>query len=345
MSEKTNYQLFVGIDIALKTFCAAILIPGGKAKSEPKPFNQTEESYQKLANILLESQLLPEQILIVLEATSTYWIKLALAFYQKGFAVSVINPSQAHNYAKARLKLAKTDALDAQGLAYMAQALHPELVRWTPPPEIYHEFQQRLDQRHNLMEMRKAVSNQLHALTAGGTVIAKVKERMESLLATFDKQLEQLEAEIKELLQKEDAWVSSIILLQSIKGIGLWTALWLVTTSLNFTACEKPESLARYIGVAPLDYSSGTSIKGRSWIGPTGIPELRSMLYMASMSAKTHNPMLKSFYERLVAQGKPKKVALIAVGRKLVHIAFAVAKSGEEFDPFYQPKPQEKKVS
>jgi len=118
--------------------------------------------------------------------------------------------------------------------------------------------------------------------------------------------------------------------------VGPLTACWLVVATLNFSTCAKAEQLVQYAGLAPTERSSGTSIRGHAQIGhstPKGYPPLlRGALYMAAMSASRWNAIVKAFYDKLRAAGKPMKVARIAAARKLVHLAFAVVKSGKEFD-------------
>jgi transposase len=130
-----SYRLFVGVDIASRNVTAAHLVPGTRPKSEPKPFEQTPSGFEGVQQRWRASGLAPESIWSVMEATASYGISLATTLSQAGFAVSVSNPAQAHHFAKAQLKRAQTDALDAQTLAELAQALIPE--RWTPPPSIY----------------------------------------------------------------------------------------------------------------------------------------------------------------------------------------------------------------
>ena len=175
----------------------------------------------------------PCQVLVVMEATGSYWISLATRLVHEGFVVSVINPAQAHHFAKALLKRAKTDAIDAQTLAQLAMILQPE--PWTPPPQIYYALQQRLAQRDDLLNLRQQVRNQLHALVQHPEVIAEVRARMESLLATFESQLTEVEAEITAALSQDSAWAAAATRLQSIKGVGWVTAAWTLVTTLNFT--------------------------------------------------------------------------------------------------------------
>jgi transposase len=327
-----TYALFVGVDIAAQTATVATQRPGTKA-SRSFTIDQTPEGYTSLLHQLQVTGFIPGQVLVVMEATGSYWISLATRLVREGFAVSVINPAQAHHFAKALLKRAKTDAIDAQTLAQLAMVLQPE--PWTPPPPIYYALQQRLAQRDDLLTLRQQVRNQLHALVQHPDVIPEVRTRMERLLATFETQLVEVESEIAAALTQDSAWAAAAARLQSIKGVGWVTAAWTLVTTLNFTSCDTVDSLTAYAGLAPMPRQSGSSIWHRPAIGHTGNSRLRTAFYMATLSAAQHNPIIKAFYVRLREAGKPEKVARCASARKLLHIAWAVVKKDQWFDPHY----------
>ena len=327
-----TYALFVGVDIAAQTATVATQRPGTKA-SRSFTIDQTPEGYTSLLHQLQVTGSIPDQVLVVMEATGSYWISLATRLVHEGFAVSVINPAQAHHFAKALLKRAKTDAIDAQTLAQLAMVLQPE--PWTPPPPIYYALQQRLAQRDDLLTLRQQVRNQLHALVQHPDVVPEVRARMERVLATFETQLVEVESEIATALTQDSAWAAAAVRLQSIKGVGWVTAAWTLVTTLNFTSCDTVDALTAYAGLAPMPRQSGSSIWHRPAIGHTGNSRLRTAFYMATLSAAQHNPIIKAFYTRLREAGKPEKVARCASARKLLHIAWAVVKKGQRFDPYY----------
>lgn len=250
----------------------------------------------------------------------------------------MVNPAQAHDFAKALLNRSKTDAIDAQTLAKLASLLRPQ--PWTPPPAIYHQLQQRLTQRDSFLSIRTQLSNQLHALNQHPVVVKSVQVRLERLLKTLDKQIAQVESELEQVLTTDKDWYASAQLLQTIKGIGLITTSWLLVTTLNFSTCETVEALTAYTGLAPALHQSGSSVWRKPTIGHTGKARLRSALYLATLSSAQTNPMLKTFYDRLRADGKPMKVARCAAARKLLHIAWAVVKKRQPFDPNYQKEQQ-----
>lgn len=323
------YTLFAGVDIAAATATAAWLTPG-TAPKKPVTFDQTPAGFATLQRHLAATGVPAAQTLVVLEATGTYWIPLAVALHTAGYAVSVINPAQAHYFAQAQLKRAKTDSRDAQILAQFAQVFQP--ARWEPPPQVYHELAQRLAQRQTLLDMRQALRNQLHALTAGAVVVPAVQQRLEALIATLTEQIKALEGELAGALTQEATWAANVALLLTIPGIGLLTALWLVVATLNFTGCTRVEELVSYAGLAPRPHQSGTSVRGPSRIGHSGHGPLRKALYLATLSAGQHNALIKPFYTRLRAAGKPVKVARCAAARKLLQLAWAVVMKKQPFN-------------
>ena len=266
----------------------------------------------------------------MLEATSSYWIALAVTLHAAGYAVSVLNPAKVHNYAKSLPRRGKTDQLDAQLLAQFAAERRPEA--WTPPPAIYHELRQRLMARDGLLEMRKQARNQLHALVQWPVVVPAVQQQVEGVIASLDEQIRALDEAIAEVLAT-GAWAASALRLQSIPGIGMLTAAWILVTTVHFGQCPTVEAAVGYAGLNPLEGSSGTSLQRRPAIGHGGNRRLRTALYLAAMSATQHNPVIKAFYTRLREAGKPPKVARCAAARKLLCLAWAVVTKEQLFDP------------
>jgi transposase len=332
-----GYRLFVGADIAAQSVTLATQALGG-AISASFTIEQTPSAYASLRTRLLGTGVAAAEVLVGLEATGTYWLNLAVDLHQAGFAVSVINPAQAHHFAQALLKRAKTDALDAQLLTQLAAQLQPP--PWTPPPAIYADLQQRLAQRDDLIGIRQQVRNQRHALSQRPHVVTAVRQRMDELIATLTAQIKTIEAELAELAQRSDPWIQSITHRRTIKGVGLITAAWLVVTTLNFSLCTTPDEATAYAGLAPHPHTSGSSVRGRARVGHGGNARLRTALYMATLSAARTNLPVKAFYDRLKQAGKRPKVARCAAARKLLHIAWAVATKGQSFDPHYAQRPK-----
>lgn len=328
----TDYTVFVGVDISAKT---ATVAWGSQADqlSKSKTIKQDNMGWQWLVNKLLTIAVDPQSCLVVMEATGTYWMRMAMVLYEAGFVLSVINPLRSRYFARMMLQQVKTDNVDAQMLAHLGMVI--EMPIWTPPPAIYYELQQRLAYRDDLVAIRLQERNRLHALSHQSTIITSVRQRLEKHIQQLTGQIKELEQEIEALLNSSHAWAESASYLQSIPGIGANTAAWILTATLNFTACQSPEEAVAFAGLAPHAYQSGSSLNSRRSVGHGGHERLRRALYLAALPAVRFNPLLCAFYQRLISRGKPKKAALVAAARKLLHIAWAVVTNRCFFDPNY----------
>jgi transposase len=331
-SSEESYRLFVGIDIAATT-CAVAWMRATDSPTRAISITQTAAGFAALQQRLLAIEADPHAILVVMEATGTYWMRLATHLVDSGFAVSVINPAQAHDFARALLKRSKTDAIDAQTLAELAARLQP--ARWTPPPAVHTELHQRLAHRDALVDVRTQFRNQRHALVQQPVIIASVHARLEQLITQLDQEIAVVEGEIAAALQQDAAWAAAAARLATVTGLGTLTIAWILTTTINFQLTATPEAATNYAGLAPRLRQSGTSVRGRPSIGQGGNARLRRALYLATLSALQHNPVIRTFYQRLVAAGKPKKVAVCAAARKLLRIAWAVGTKGQPFNPLH----------
>jgi transposase len=334
-SSPSLYHLFVGVDIAAASFMAAWTAPG-RPPSSPRAFEQNPHGFALLHKQLAATGAAPSATLVVLEATGSYWVALAVSLHSAGYRVSVQNPQKVHDWAKSLPRRGKNDGLDTLMLTQFASERRPEV--WTPPPEVYHELRQRLVARDGLLTMRQQARNQRHALEQWPVQVAAALQHLDQVVVMLDEQLQSLEREIEQVLT-DGAWATSAGHLLSISGVGLVTTAWLLVGTVNFTTCATAEAAAHYAGLAPLDRQSGTSIRGRPSIGHGGNGRVRTALYMATLSAAQHNPVIKRFYTRLREAGKPAKVARCAAARKLMHLAFAVVTKGQDFDPSYQKLP------
>lgn len=333
-SAPRSSQLFVGVDIAHTSFTAAWHLPDQPLIS--RTFEQTPAGFAAFQHAVIASAIAPVDILIVMEATSSYWIALATAMHEAGFIVSVVNPAAVQYFAKSLSRRSKTDRLDAELLLRFAADRVPQA--WTPPPEVYDELRQRLATRDQFIAMRTQTTNHLKALLASPFVSTEVRVQLDEVIAGLQTRIVTLEREIAQVLAKGE-WAASAVLIGSIPGLGTITTAWLLVATVNFTTCTTAEAATHSAGLAPLEYRSGTSIRRRASIGHGGNGRLRTALYMATLSATTHNVVLKTFYERLKAAGKAEKVARCAAARKLLQIVFGMVRTGRAFDASYQKLP------
>ena len=252
--------------------------------------------------------------LVVLEATGGLEYPAAAALAAAGLPVAVVNPTQARRFAQATGRAAKTDAIDAAALAHFAEAVRPE-PRPLPDADA-RALRELLDRRRQLLGMRTAETNRL------GTVASeRVRRSIESHVRWLDKQLGAADADLAAAIEASPAWRASDDLLRSIPGVGPAVSRALLAGLPELGALTR-EQVGALAGLAPVNRDSGRR-RGRRFIAG-GRSVVRAALYMAALSARRFNPVLRAFADRLAARGKAAKVVLVAVARKLLVIANAV---------------------
>lgn len=297
-------QIFIGIDVAKDTLEIAIF---GEADS--MQISNTTEQVAHLADRLKDIQ--PE--LIVLEASGGYEMLAVSILGQAGLPVALINPTRSRNFAKSTGKLAKTDRIDAQLLAHFAQAIHPEARRVTTEQDEH--LAALLTRRKQVINILIAEKNRLHSARP------QVRDRIAQHLDWLQAELDDLQEELDNLLANNHKWQQKKELLESAPGVGAVTSFTLLAHLPELGLLDRKQ-IAALVGVAPFSHDSGKR-QGKRFV-QGGRPAVRSALYMAALSASRCNPMIRKFYQSLVARGKPKKVALTACMRKLLVILNAM---------------------
>ena len=267
--------------------------------------------------------------LVVLEATGGFERPVAAALAASGFAVAVVNPRQARDFARATGRLAKTDLIDAESLARFAEAVRP-----TPRPVPDEEAQalgEILARRRQVVGMLTAEKNRLFAATA-----KPVKKRIEAHVRWLEKELAHTDRDLDRAIEESPAWRENEELLRSVPGVGPVLARTLLA-ELPELGTLAPKQLAALVGVAPLNRDSGV-LRGKRAIWG-GRSEVRAALYMGALAATRFNPTVKAFYGRLLAAGKPRKVALVACMRKLLLILNAMLRNHTPWRPPYALTP------
>jgi transposase len=259
---------------------------------------------------------------IVVEATGGYEAPLVAALGSASLPVIVVNPRQVRDFAKALGRMAKTDVIDATVLALFAAAIKPELRPLKD--EQTRALDTLLDRRRQLLGMLVAERQRLsHAPAA-------VRQDIKDHIVWLIKRLKGSDRSLQDFLRSSPLWRERENLLTAVEGVGTQTVLS-ICALLPELGTLKRKPLAALVGVAPFNCDSGTLRGKRHCFG--GRAELRSALYMATLSAIRCNPVIKPFYQRLVAAGKPKKVALNACMRKLLTILNAMARDHAQWRP------------
>jgi len=259
--------------------------------------------------------------LIVLEATGGLEIPVVSALFAAGLPVVVVNPRQIRDFAKATGQLAKTDRLDATVLAHFGAAVQPALRPVKTAAEL--ELDALVRRRRQLVEMLAAEKTRLSS-TATAPLRAEVRVHIEWL----EQRIADIDEQLRQRITASSVWRVKDDLLQSVPGIGPVTALALVADVPELGQLNRHQ-VAKLVGVAPLNCDSGNLRGQRHIFG--GRQAVRNTLYMAIQSAVRHNPVIKEFYERLLASHKPKKVALVACMRKLLTIVNVMIKTNTKW--------------
>jgi transposase len=306
--------IFVGIDVSKARL-------DGACRPDGPPFSATNDEPGIRAVVDRLKALGPA--LVVLEATGGLEVPLAAALVAAAVPTAVVNPRQVRDFVKATGTRAKTDALDARALAHFAEAIRP------PARGVADADQRRLDElltrRRQLLQMRVAEQNRLATLTGEA-----VREDVASHIVYLTRRIEEMDREMDRAIRDSPVWRVRDALLRGVTGIGPATSRTLLA-GLPELGTLAPKKLAALVGLAPMARDSGT-LRGRRAIAG-GRGEVRQALYMASLSAAAHNPVLAPFYARLRAAGKEPKVALIAVARKLLTILNAMVRDDRPWSP------------
>jgi transposase len=315
---------FLGIDISKGDFHAA-LIMGERTWS--KSFTNNKTGLTQLAAWLKNHKALND-LHACIESTGGFEELLALDLHERNIIVSVVNPSRIKAFAQSELLRTKNDVVDAALIARFCKAHVPEA--WVPlAPEI--SALQALVRRHaNVQDMLVTEKNRLGAPRTESAVDRSLREHV----AFLEAELERVVSEIEDLINRHPPLREQRDLLTSIPGIASLTASRILGEMPNITEYRDARAVAAFAGLSPREHQSGKT-RGRTQLAKTGNSRLRKMLYFPAIAATRFNPLIKALYERLIAAGKPKMLALAAAMRKLLVLAFGVLKSRQPFNPAY----------
>jgi len=307
-----NIQVIVvGIDVSKDWLDVAI---GSESLRVTNESAGIQELLERLREVGAQS--------VVMEATGGYETQAASAIAGAGLRLAVVNPRQVRDFAKSTGRLAKNDRIDAQVLAAFGAAVQTKITRI--PDEQMLDLQALIARRGQLVGMRVQELNRL------GQMKGAMRKQIKAHIEWLDKAINEVNTDLTARLRTSDAWREKDELYRSMKGIGPITSGTLMASLPELGALDRRE-IAALVGVAPFNRDSGTWRGRRSIWG--GRAQVRHILYMAVIAAIRHNPVIKSFYHRLIARGKPHKVAMVACMRKMLTILNAMARSNTPWTP------------
>jgi transposase len=314
----------LGIDIAKQKFDAALLVEG---KTKHKTCKNSMEGFEALS-LWLERQGVQE-VHACLEATGNYGEDLAIYLHAAGHMVSIVNPARIKGFAQSELLRTKTDKLDAALIARFCLAMKPG--PWSPSSPEIRSLRALVRRVDSLIDMRSQEKNRIS--TAHESVSLLIKEH----IAYLDQEIEKIRQQIADLIRQDPNLKRKKDLLDSIPALGKATIPHILAELDDLEKFTHVRELVAFIGLAPKETLSGSSIKGKPRICKIGHARLRRALYMPALVSIQCNPVMIAFYNRLKAKGKNGKVIVCAIMRKLVHVIFGVLKSGKEYDPNFKP--------
>jgi transposase len=315
--DKVAPPVFVGVDMAQKAFVWGV---HGLPHTQSCP--NEEAGFQALLDGLQGRHV----GLIVIEATGGLERALAEFLLRHGMPVAVVNPRAAREFARSMGHLAKTDSIDALALAHYAQTLAGKAdqtgVRFVPASAHVQALQALVSRRARLMGMRTAEKNRL------GAAVRVLQPSIRAVIKTLEREIAKLEKDIDALMRQHLREQAKRF--DDIKGVGLTTCATVLAFMPELGSVANARA-AKLAGLAPLNHDSGKARGKRHIWGGRSI--VRSALHMAMLSAVRYNPVIKAFYDRLIAAGKPPKVALTACSHKLLRILNAMARTGQPWKP------------
>jgi transposase len=320
----TKVKNFTGIDVSKKSFDVAYRENG---KVRTKKFANTAEG---MASCL---EFLPSGTQCVMESTGTYHLHLATFLHEREIDVSVVNPLAVKRFSQALMLRTKTDRADSLLLVEYGERITPPL--WKVPEDGYVKIRQLMWLSEQLTQQEVAMSNQLEALHH-----SVVQDPF--VMTTLEKRICQVKVDRKDAERRMEALAvalekESFTHLTGIPGIGRKTAVVLLAVSGGMKEFESSKQLSSYFGLCPRICDSGSSVKGKARICKMGMSSIRKLLYLCSLSAIRCNRACRKLYERLLKNGKPKKLALIAVANKLLKQCFSIVKNKRPYAENYEP--------
>lgn len=310
---------YIGIDMSKDTFDASTL-----DQKKSLSFKNNPTGYTQFLNWLSDF----DQPHIGMEATGKYYLGLALFLHERNFTIYVINPRRVNSYAQSNLKRVKTDSEDAKLIAQFCstQPLKP----WVPDSPLIMELQEFYKLQQLLIHARTQLKNQMKS-----SLNETVKSLQTTQINHLDEQISDIQDRMRASIETDKTLSDKVEILQTIKGVGEKTAIELLTFIKDINRFEQAKQLASYAGITPQIKQSGTSLNSAS-LSKMGNSDLRKALYMPAVNASVYNPVLKKFADGLRSRGVKGKKVIVAVMRKLIHIVFALLKSGKPFDPEYK---------
>lgn len=340
---KKLVKQIVGIDVAQKELVVCLgrmtdewspeLFAFKSFANNVKGFNALENWVKKLAN--------PDvSVRFVMEATGVYHESLAYYLFGQGYAISVVLPNKISNYFRTLEVKTITDQTASQAITLFG--LERKLEDWKRPNVVFKRLRQLVRERDQLVQERTIVKNQLHAEKSEAEPGSSSMMRMKKRITLLDKQETEIKEEIQSIVKKDTSTNDAVKLISTIPGIGLLTAVTVLSETNGFELIRNKRQLTSYAGLDVVQKQSGTSVQGKPRISKKGNKYLRKAMYLPALSVIRCDERFKAIFARVVVKNGIKMKAGVAVQRKLLEMTYTIYKTNQPYDKDYFKKEVEK---
>jgi transposase len=326
---------YIGIDISSTTFTVAVSSKPGECLESPTEYQNNLDGFAALLKSFESLQITTENTICCMETTGVYGEALTYYLYEHGYSVAV---ETALHVKRAFYPTGhKNDRIDSQQIAEYAQRFFDRLTLWQPQGVILEQIRVLLATRERLVRQRTNHKNALHALRRKVVPVPLAEHVHLDSIAQLTEHMKQLECQIKTLIDCDPQLGQQADLLRTIPGVGLLLAAnMLVVLSNRPDKNLNHKTLAAYLGIAPYQHQSGSSVSKPAASRHFGPARIRKLLHLAARSIRTHNPDFRTYYDRKHAEGKHAYVIMNNIANKLLKIMCAILRDGIPFDPNYQ---------
>ena len=326
-------EYFIGIDIASETFTVSGLTTPEELVMLGETIPNTPEGFAEFVTKLEEQRITPENSVIVMEATGVYGESLCYFLHEKGFKVAVEPPNAVK---KAFRSKRKNDTVDSQQIAEYGYRFFDTLRFWKPKADLLEQIRTLLTIREQFTKQSTANQNTLQALKKKVVQTPLALQMVQENIERLRENIKAIDKTIKNLMGQDPTLKEKGNLVDRVPGVGLLLTANLMVITSGFSEHVDPKSLAAFIGICPYEHESGTSVKRKSTSDRHGTGRLRKLLYLGSLSVRTHNQQFKKYFYRKIAEGKPKRLVLNNIANRLLRIICATVKSGTPFIENYR---------
>jgi len=329
-----QFEYFIGVDIASETFVATTLKKSLKPLLSAQEFDNNPDGFDDFVTWLTTAKIDKRVAVICMEATGVYAEALCYYMHTQDWWLAVHPPLE---IKRAFAPVGhKTDAVDSRQIAEYAIRFTDKLRRWKPKKDLLEQIRVLLDTREQFVRQRTADKNRLRALLRKAVRTPMAEELHEQHIENLTKDIKTIESEIRNLLKQDDDLYSQHLLLISIPGVGLLLSAHTLLMAATLHSPHNPKVVSAWLGISPYEKRSGTSVFGKARSRGYGPATMRKLIHLAARSARTHNPVFEKYFERKVAEGKPKKLVINNISNKLIKIMCAVLRENQPYISTYR---------